>query len=196
MRFQSPQLGVLGVTFTALRALQFLSLIVIVGLTANFINEFASSQLEAPDVLVGTITVLSICTVYVVISYILYYDGMLSFLFAAVFDSLLLVGSIVVAATIGKPLSTLQCELLPESVSSPAGFVTFHGHESAASRYYSYLALITADQAYCYKIKALWGLDIALIVFLSFSALVCAGLWLSLKRMNAPEPPKDIEGNH
>jgi hypothetical protein len=59
MRFQSPQLGALGVTFTALRAVQFLSLVSIVGLTANFINEFTSSERDVPDVLVGTITVVS-----------------------------------------------------------------------------------------------------------------------------------------
>ncbi|KAJ2985379.1 hypothetical protein NUW58_g5565 [Xylaria curta] len=83
MRFQSPQLGALGVTFTAFRALQLLSLVTVVGLTANFINEFASSQREVPDVLVGTITVTSISALYVAISYILYYDGMLPLLVAA-----------------------------------------------------------------------------------------------------------------
>lgn len=60
MRFQSPQLGALGVTFTALRGLQFVSLVAIVGLTAHFINEFASSQRAVPDVLVGTVTVVCV----------------------------------------------------------------------------------------------------------------------------------------
>ena len=57
MRFQAPQLGALGVTFTAFRAMQFLSLVAIIGMTANFINEIVSSQREAPDVLVGTLAV-------------------------------------------------------------------------------------------------------------------------------------------
>lgn len=64
MRFQSPQLGALGVTFTALRALQFLSLVSVVGLTANFINEFASTDRQVPDVLVGTVTVVRIFTLF------------------------------------------------------------------------------------------------------------------------------------
>jgi hypothetical protein len=61
MRFQAPQLGALGVTFTALRAAQFVSLVTIIGLTANFVNEIVSVQLNAPDVLIGTLTVVSNC---------------------------------------------------------------------------------------------------------------------------------------
>ncbi|TRX95039.1 hypothetical protein FHL15_004124 [Xylaria flabelliformis] len=179
MRFQSPQLGALGVTFTALRALQFLSLVTVVGLTANFINEFASSERQVPDVLVGTVTVTSISTLYVAISYILYYDGMLPLLIAGGLDFALLVALIVVSVTIGQPLSRLQCELLPEPVSSTTSFIatiTGRSYENAAARYNSYLALITTDQPHCYEIKAVWGLGIALAVLFSFSALGYAGV--------------------
>ncbi|KAJ8118451.1 hypothetical protein ONZ43_g3990 [Nemania bipapillata] len=197
MRFQSPQLGALGVTFTALRALQFLSLVAIVGLTANFVNEFASSDLQVPDVLVGTITVTSISTLYVAISYILYYDGMLPLLISGGLDLAVLVAFIVVAATIGKPLSTLQCELLPESVSATTTVVVTalkgRGYESAATRYQSYLGLIATDQPHCYEIKAVWGLGISLAVLFAFSTLVCVGLWHRLRRASAPAPAKDLE---
>ncbi|KAI0433888.1 hypothetical protein F5Y09DRAFT_31648 [Xylaria sp. FL1042] len=197
MRFQSPQLGALGVTFTSLRTLQFVSLVTAVGLTANFINGFASSQREVPDVLVGTVTVTSISTLYVAISYILYYDGMLPLLIAAGLDFSLLVALIVVAVTIGKPLSMLQCDLLPESVSTSETFVTYitgRSYESAAAKYNSYLALITTDQPNCYEIKAVWGLGIALSVLFAFSALVCVGLWHRIRRANGgAAPPKDVE---
>ncbi|KAI1743261.1 hypothetical protein F4680DRAFT_371508 [Xylaria scruposa] len=196
MRFQSPQLGALGVTFTAFRALQFLSLVTVVGLTANFINEFASSQRQVPDVLVGTVTVTSISTLYVAISYILYYDGMLPLLVAGGLDFALLVALIVVSVTIGQPLSTLQCELLPEPVSSATTFITTitgRSYQNAAARYNSYLALITTDQPHCYEIKAVWGLGIALAVLFSFSALVCVGLWHRLRRANGADAPKDVE---
>lgn len=194
MRFQAPQLGALGVTFTALRALQFLSLVSVVGLTANFINEFASTQRQVPDVLVGTVTVTSISTLYVAISYILYYDGMLPLFIAGGLDFSLLVALIVVAVTIGKPLSMLPCAVLPESVAPAAPFVTSvagRSYESAAARYNSYLALITTDQPHCYEIKAVWGLGIALSVLFAFSALVCVGLWRRLR--GAAAPPKDVE---
>ncbi|KAK6948852.1 hypothetical protein Daesc_008923 [Daldinia eschscholtzii] len=57
MRFQAPQLGALGVTFTAFRAMQSASLIAIIGMTANFINDIVTSERDTPDVLVGTLTV-------------------------------------------------------------------------------------------------------------------------------------------
>ena len=59
MRFQAPQLGALGVTFTAFRAMQSASLIAIIGMTANFINDIVTSERDTPDVLVGTLTVVS-----------------------------------------------------------------------------------------------------------------------------------------
>ncbi|KAH9894665.1 hypothetical protein F4778DRAFT_784092 [Xylariomycetidae sp. FL2044] len=178
MRFQAPQLGALGVTFTAFRAMQFVSLIAIVGLTANFINEFVTTQREVPDVLVGTLSVASIATLYVAISYILYYDSLLPLLIAGGMDLSLTVASIVVAVTVGKPLPMLRCEALPEPVSETATFtmsISARGYSSAAAKYNSYLALITKDQPHCYQIKAVWGLGIALCVLFAFSALGYAG---------------------
>ncbi|KAI0383650.1 hypothetical protein F5Y04DRAFT_287327 [Hypomontagnella monticulosa] len=177
MRFQAPQLGALGVTFTAFRAMQFLSLVAIIGMTANFINEIVSSQREAPDVLVGTLAVASIATLYISISYILYYDGLLPLLVAGGIDLGLLVASIVVAVTIGKPLSLLKCELLPQPT-PPTQQQTFTmsistRDVSAAVKYNTYLSLIMTDQPHCYEIKAVWGLSIALCVLFAFSAVLC-----------------------
>ncbi|KAI0158224.1 hypothetical protein GGR57DRAFT_40005 [Xylariaceae sp. FL1272] len=201
MRFQAPQLGALGVTFTALRAAQFVALVAIVGLTANFISEFASSQRGVPDVLVGTVTVTSIATLYVGINYILYYDGLLPLLITAGIDLSLLIASIVVTVTVGKPLSMLNCAALPEAnqgQSQAATYVTTiagRSYETAADKYASYLALITTDQPHCYEIKAVWGLAISLSVLFAFSALVSVGLWHRIKRASGDAAPsKDIEG--
>ncbi|KAI1500229.1 hypothetical protein F5X99DRAFT_250996 [Biscogniauxia marginata] len=192
MRFQAPQLGALGVTFTCLRAMQFASLVAIVGLTANFINEIVASQREAPDVLIGTLTVASISTLYVAISYILYYDGLLPLFIAGGMDLSLLVAAVVVSVTVGKPLSMLNCEVLPEPAPPTQTFTLSISTRSSISKYNTYLALITTDRPHCYEIKAIWGLGIALCVLFAFSALVCVGLWHRVKRADAP--PKDIEG--
>ncbi|CAJ2500789.1 Uu.00g036420.m01.CDS01 [Anthostomella pinea] len=177
MRFQSPQLGALGVTFTALRAMQLVSLVAVIGLSANFINEMVTSEREAPDVLIGTLAVASITTLYSAISYILYYDGLLPLLVAGGMDLSFLIAAIVVAVTIGKPLSMLKCEILPEPASSTQTFtMSISPRDSAAVKYNSYLALITTDQPHCYEIKAVWGLAIALCVLYAFSALGCAGV--------------------
>lgn len=122
---------------------------------------------------------------------------MLPLLVAGGLDLGLLVGMIVVAVTIGKPLSMLRCELLPESTSPTTTFVTSiagRGYVSAAAKYNSYLALITTDQPHCYEIKAVWGFGIALSVLFAFSAIVCVGLWLRIRRANgASAPSKDVE---
>ncbi|KAL7620884.1 hypothetical protein AAE478_009882 [Parahypoxylon ruwenzoriense] len=194
MRFQAPQLGALGVTFTSFRALQFVSLFAVIGLAANFINEIAASQRDVPDVLVGTIAVASIATLYVSISYILYYDGLLPLLIAGGIDLALLVASIVVSVTIGKPLSMLKCELLPQPTPPTQTFtmsISARDYASAAAKYNNYLALITTDQSHCYEIKAVWGLSIALCVLFAFSAVVCVGLWRRIKSTDTPL--KDIE---
>lgn len=60
MRFQAPQLGALGVTFTIMRACQLASLIAIIGLCANFISEIASAEHNPPSELIGTLTVVSL----------------------------------------------------------------------------------------------------------------------------------------
>lgn len=57
---QPPKLGALGVTFTAMRAMQFASLIAIIGLVANFISEMVAANQTAPDVLIGTLVVVSL----------------------------------------------------------------------------------------------------------------------------------------
>ncbi|KAI1655342.1 hypothetical protein F4813DRAFT_179886 [Daldinia decipiens] len=195
MRFQAPQLGALGVTFIAFRAMQFASLIAIIGITANFINEIVTSERDAPDVLVGTLAVASIATLYVSISYILYYDQLLPLLVAGGIDLALLVAAIVVAVTIGKPLSLLKCELLPQPAAPTQTFtmsISARNYASAAAKYNNYLALITTDQPHCYEIKAAWGLSIALCVLFAFSSVICVGLWRRTKAVAAA--PKDIEG--
>ncbi|KAK7756883.1 hypothetical protein SLS62_000899 [Diatrype stigma] len=126
MRFQAPQLGALGVTFTALRLMQFVSLVTVVGLVANFIDEITSAQLGVPDVMVGTIAVASIAVLYVMVSYILYYDSLLPLLIAVGSDFAMLIAFIVVAATSGKSLNLLECSALPVPANkSSAEEVTF-----------------------------------------------------------------------
>ena len=54
-----PALGALGMTFTAMRGMQFVSLITIIGITANFISEMVTADYAAPSALVGTLVVVS-----------------------------------------------------------------------------------------------------------------------------------------
>ena len=62
MRFQAPQLGAMGVTFSAMRACQVASLIAVIGLCANFISEIATVEYDPPSELIGTMTVVRFLT--------------------------------------------------------------------------------------------------------------------------------------
>ncbi|RYP33454.1 hypothetical protein DL767_004732 [Monosporascus sp. MG133] len=127
MQFRAPQLGALGVTFTAMRLMQFASLIAVIGLVANSIDEITGSQLAVPKVLIATITVASIAVLYVMASYILYYDSLLPLLIAVASDFAMLIAFIVVAATSGKNLNLLECSALapPPDRSGQSQTVTF-----------------------------------------------------------------------
>ena len=49
----------LGATFTVVRAMEAISLIAIIGMTANFISEMVSSKQSPPNVIIGTLSVVS-----------------------------------------------------------------------------------------------------------------------------------------
>jgi len=216
MRFQAPQLGAMGITFTIMRACQFAVLITVIGLCANFVNQIATAERDPPSELIGALTVVSchICNsrgilltklqsvtavIYVVITYILYYDNMLPLLFTAIFDGALLIASIVVAALIGKPLSMLNCAALPSqsnaSLTTYAMSLPFPVRATAITKTLSYFTFVAVDQTTCFEIKAVWGLAISLCVLFAFSSLVCVCLWQRVRRENASAATnaKDIE---
>jgi hypothetical protein len=54
-----PALGALGYTYSAMRVMQGISLLTIIGLAANFISEAVNAGYHAPSALVGTLVVVS-----------------------------------------------------------------------------------------------------------------------------------------
>lgn len=59
----APKLGALGVTFVAMRVIQFVSFVTIVGMTANFVNRINTSDRDPPGELVGTLVVVGLSPV-------------------------------------------------------------------------------------------------------------------------------------
>jgi hypothetical protein len=133
----------------------------------------------------------------VVITYILYYDNMLPWLFTAILDGALLIASIVVAALIGKPLSMLNCAALPAQTSASLTTTSLSSgvRATAITKTLNYFTFVAVDKPTCLEIKAVWGLAISLCVLLAFSSLVCIGLWQRVRREGATTAStKDIEG--
>ncbi|KAL2163285.1 hypothetical protein VTH06DRAFT_5341 [Thermothelomyces fergusii] len=170
----------MGVTFTIMRACEFASLITVIGLCANFMNQIAATEREAPAELVGTLTVEVTAVIYVMITCILYYDNMLPLVVAGVLDGALLIASVVVAALVGKPLAALDCSALPSPVPAIATFFSSSpsAHPIRATgivQSLPYPTFVALDQPTCYEIKAVWGLSIAQCVLFAFSGLGRAG---------------------
>jgi len=183
---QGPAFGALGATFTIVRGMQAVSLVSIIGMTANFIAEMVAVNQSPPHVLIGTLSVTCIAVLYVAITYILYFDSLLPFLISAGMDGLLLIAVIVVAVTVGKPLSYLNCAALP-SKGATSSFLDSVGKNMSKINYWVWAG---ASRTTCFEMKAIWGLSIALCILFAFSAICSVCLW---RRQNM-YVKKDVEG--
>lgn len=185
---QNYGFGALGAAFTAVRGMQAISLISIIGMTANFIAEMISADQSAPKVLIGTLSVTCIAVLYVAINYILYFDSLLPFLISTAADGALLIAVIVVAVTVGKPLSYLDCPALTNlGGSTTSSFLDSVGKNMSKVNYFVWVG---ASKTTCYEMKAIWGLSIALCILFAFSAICSVCLWRRQKMWIK----KDLEG--
>ncbi|CAG8953184.1 hypothetical protein HYFRA_00003384 [Hymenoscyphus fraxineus] len=182
-----PNHGALGMTFTVVRAMQMVCLIIIIGLTANFVAEITDADQTPPQVIIGTLSVTCISALYISITYILYHDNQLPLHLTSAFDTLLLIASIVVACVVGKPLSYLDCPALPDA-GTTSSFILSIGENVKKVNYWVWAG---ASKTTCFEMKAIWGLSIALCVLFAFSAVCAACLWKMTREMKGAE--KDVE---
>ncbi|SLM33915.1 hypothetical protein LPUS_02524 [Lasallia pustulata] len=173
--------GALAATFKIVRVLQAVCLIAIIGMTANFIAEMITENTTPPNVLIGTLSVTCIAVLYCAITFILFLDSILPFLINTVMDGMLLIAVVVVAVTVGKPLSYVDCQAIgsASSVSSSAyEFTAALGNSlDKNGGGLNYNNWIGATQAICYEMKAIWGLSIALCILFAFSGICSICLW-------------------
>ena len=92
-------------------------------------------------------------------------DNILPFLISTGMDSLLLIALIVVAVTVGKPLSYLNCQEIgtPDDYSSAYNFTKALGSSlNINGGSINYNTWIGATKTICLEMKAIWGLSISL----------------------------------
>ncbi|KAI9742327.1 MAG: hypothetical protein M1818_003860 [Claussenomyces sp. TS43310] len=178
-----PNLGALGMAFTVMRGMQAVSLIAIIGMTANYISEMVDADTVPPKILIGTLSVTCIAVLYCAITWILYFDSVLPFLVSTASDAALLIAVIVVACLIGKPLSYLNCAKLSTTGGNTNAFVDSVGSNVGAVNYYVWAG---ASSTTCYEMKSIWGLSIALCVLFAFSGIVTVCLWRRQKAQLLP----------
>jgi hypothetical protein len=188
-----PNYGAIGATFKIVRILQGASLIAIIGMTANFISEIVSANQSPPKVLIGTLSVTCIAVLYCAITFILFMDNALPFLVNTGMDGLLLIAVIVVAVTVGKPLSYLNCRIigkLSDDATSAYAFTAALGNSvMKEGGRVNYSNWIGSNKSTCLEMKSIWGLSIALCVLLFLSAVCSVSLWRR-SRVLSPAPEK------
>ncbi|OCK77758.1 hypothetical protein K432DRAFT_303473 [Lepidopterella palustris CBS 459.81] len=188
----------LSKTFFLVRVLQVISMICIVGMTANFISLIVSSGIEPPKEFVGTLSVTCIATLYCLVSIAFYWSeaNMGLFVMSGV-DSLLLIAFIVVAVTVGKPLSFLNCAFIGNASKSVDEASAYAFAESVAQNLNvvgSKLGLGSwagATKTNCYETKAIWGFSIALCILFTTSSILLPTLFYKNKKANPA--PKSID---
>ena len=93
-------------------------------------------------------------------------DGILPFLVNTAMDSLLLVAVIVIAVTVGKPLSYLDCKVIGQvsgASSSAYAFTAALGNSlDRDGGKIDYSHWIGGTKSTCLEMKSIWGLSIAL----------------------------------
>ncbi|PNP48149.1 hypothetical protein TGAMA5MH_00806 [Trichoderma gamsii] len=187
-----PALGALGAMFTAMRLLQAVCLITIIGLSGNFVAELVSTSVSTPSALIGTLVVACLAMVYIIISYILYWDHMLPLLIATAADGLCFIASIVVACVVGRPVSYLNCSAFPQQGNTGAFIYSlFANVKHSSSDVFQWAA---PSKASCYEIKAVWGLSIATSILFFMSAVAAICLWRRIKGgTDRPRKTTDFE---
>ncbi|KAF2708040.1 hypothetical protein K504DRAFT_534722 [Pleomassaria siparia CBS 279.74] len=176
-------------TFLFVRSLQVISMIIIIGMASNFVSLIVNSGIEAPKEFVGTLSVTCIATLYVAVSIAFYWSqANLGLLVMAGVDSLLLIAFIVVAVTLGKPLSFLNCYVIgktSDQVDAQSAYAFAMSVAQNLNTMGSNLPLgnwAGATRTNCFQSKTIWGLSIGLCILFTTSCALLPTLWYKQKK--------------
>ncbi|KAF2186739.1 hypothetical protein K469DRAFT_706732 [Zopfia rhizophila CBS 207.26] len=184
----------LSKTFLLVRVLQVISMIIIIGMTANFVSMIVSTGIEPPKEFVGTLSVACIATLYVLVSIAFYWsEANLGLFVMSGVDSLLLIAFIVVAVTVGKPLSFLNCYVIGKA-SQEADAAAAYAFTMSVSQNLNTMGSklnlgnwAGATKSNCFQSKAVWGLSIGLCILFTTSCVLLPTLFYKNKKANAPK---------
>lgn len=188
----------LSKTFLLVRIMQVLAMIIIIGITSNFVSLIVSTGVEPPKEFVGTLSIACIATLYVLVSIAFYWsEANLGLVVMSAVDSLLLIAFIVVAVTMGKPISFLNCYVIgkvdqaTEAASAYAFTMSVTQNLNTIGSKLNLGHWAGATKANCFQSKAIWGLSIALCILFTTSGVLLPTLWYKSKK--ASPAPKSVD---
>ncbi|KFH43352.1 hypothetical protein ACRE_059050 [Hapsidospora chrysogenum ATCC 11550] len=185
MRAGPPNAGALGAAFLAMRVMQAISLLTVIGLSANFVSEAVNANYKPPNAMIGTLVVTVIGTIYIFINYVLYRDGSLPALISAAADFLVMIATLVVAVIVGLPVSYLKCPRYPSGGHTAMFLDSVYENVKKTGR--GNYIWVNPDKVACYEIKSIWGLSIALCVLFAVSSILCVCIWRSERAKAGPK---------
>lgn len=188
----------LSKTFLLVRIMQVISMIVIIGITSNFIGNIVNLGVEPPKEFVGTISITCIAALYILVSVAYYWsEANLGLLVMAGADSLLLIAFIVVAVTVGKPVSYLNCYVIGKTsteVDAAYAYAFTTSVKNNLNQMGDKLSLghwAGVTKSNCFQAKTVWGLAIAMCILFTTSCALLPTLWYKNKK--ATTVPKSVE---
>jgi hypothetical protein len=184
--------------FLLVRVLQALAMMIVIGITSNFVQMIVTTGVEPPKEFVGTLSVTCIAALYIMVSIGYYWSfANLGLLVMAGIDSLLLIAFIVCAVTLGKPMSFLNCYVIDKAsyeVDAASAYAFVQSTRQNLNTMGSGLDLshwAGATKSNCFQAKTIMGLSIALCILFTTSTVLLPTLWYKNKK--ATPAPKTVE---
>jgi len=181
---QIPSYGAapISATFLAARVFQLMFLIVIIGLTANFINGMVMANHDPSQEIVGALTITAITTLYTLVSISFYWASAQMGLFVmAVADFFIFIAFVIVSVSVGRPVSNLNCYYRFQNLSGDVLTNLQDNWNKKGStlnlQYWSGM-----NKSNCFETKAIWGFCIALTILYATTAILLPTLHFKQKK--------------
>jgi len=173
----------LSATFVAVRAMQFISMIIILGITGHFVDSMVQADFSPSHEIVGTLSITSMVTLYTLVSVAFYWSVANVGLFVmAGIDSLILIAWIVISVVVGRPVSYLNC-YYPGRSGNGHILVDLLQNINEEGSTLSLANWTGLNKANCFETKTIWGLSIALAILFATSAILLPTLHYKNKKV-------------
>jgi hypothetical protein len=178
---QIPSYGAapISATFLIARVLQLVFLIIILGMTANFVNGMVMANHDPSKEIVGALVIVrstpfrpqtpltyflktSIATLYTLVSISFYWaSAHLGLFVMAAFDFLIFIAFVVVSVSIGRPVSYLNCYHRFQNLNGDVlKDLQANWNEAGSTLNLGFWSGM--NKSNCFETKAIWGFCIAL----------------------------------
>jgi len=172
---QIPSYGAapISATFLVCRGLQLMFLIIMIGLTSNFVNGMVMANHNPSREIVGALVITSLATLYTLVSISFYWaSANIGMFVMAAFDFLIFIAFTVVSVSIGKPIAPLNCYYPFQSFGGDV-LQNIQDNINKSGSMLSLQAWSGMTKSNCFETKAIWGFCIALtILYFTTAALL------------------------